>query len=192
LLDVGNGRLTKSSFFIPAAEVSGNALIAQGTRIYDQLIARDQAADAQREVDAVLASATNEAFWQKTGYKRGQPLDMANKRDRAMAKTWLDLYKQNKARRDRATSVALRTLNETVNPYVLVTEERNGTLRPQTFQQRRNLDVQYTWLVDQPEFYAYVAMFDFTERRDRPLFDQFAVAKRAQTPVSGWYDYAPW
>jgi hypothetical protein len=79
-----------------------------------------------------------------------------------------------------------------VTPYVLVIEERNGTLRPQTFQQRGNLDVQYTWLVDQPEYYTYVAMFDFTQRKDRPLDDQFALTKRAQSPVSGWYGYAPW
>ena len=192
MLDTRNGQLTQSSAFVPASDLSGSALINQGARIYDQVIARDRAADAQREVDGVLVRATNEAFWQKTGYKRGQPLDMSIKRDRAMSKTWLDLYQHNKARRDRATSVAQRAVNELVNPYVLVTEERDGTLRPQTFPQRANLDVQYTWLVDQPEFYAYVAMFDFTQRKDRPLFDQFALTKREQTPISGWYGLAPW
>ena len=192
LLDTRNGQLTQSSAFVPASDLSGSALANQGARIYDQMIARDRAADAQRAADGVLVRATNEAFWQKTGYKRGQPLDMSNKRDRALSKTWLDLFQQNKARRDRATSVAQRAVNELVNPYVLVTEARDGTLRPQTFPQRTNLDVQYTWLVDQPEFYAYVAMFDFSQRKDRPLFEQFALTKREQTPISGWYGYAPW
>ena len=192
MLDTRNGQLTQSSALVPASDLSGSALVNQGVRIYDQMIARDRAADAQRAVDGVLVRATNEAFWQKTDYKRGQPLDMSIKRDRELSKTWLDLYQQNKARRDRATSVAQRMLNETVNPYVLVIEARDGTLQPQTFPQRTNLDVQYTWLVDQPEFYAYVAMFDFTQRKDRPLFEQFALTKREQTPVSGWYSYAPW
>jgi hypothetical protein len=192
LLDVNNGQLTPWTGFLPTSDLSSSRMIGQGARMYDALIARDRASGDHDPADVVLTRAANEAFWQRTNYKRGLPLDMSNKKDREQAKTWIAIRKQLKSRRDRATTYAQRILNETVNPYVLVIEQRDGTLRPQTFPQRGNLDVQYRWLVDQPEYYAYLAMFDFTQRKDGPLHDQFSLTRREQTPVSGWYGYAPW
>ena len=139
--------------------------------------------------DRVQIDATNEAFWQITRYKPGQRLDMSVPKDRAMAKSWLDIYRDLRARRDRATTAAQRTLNETVTPYVLVLERKDGTQQPQAFPSRNQLDAQYTWIVDQPEGYAYVAMFDFTKRRDAPLYDQFALTVRRREATSGWYGW---
>lgn len=139
--------------------------------------------------DRVLVNATNAAFWQITGYKPGQQLDMSDRRDRAMSKTWLDLYEQIRARRSRATELAQRVLNETVTPYILVIEQHDGSLTHRTFERRGNLDVQYNWLLDQPELYTYLALFDFTQNRDAPVFDQFAISKRQQAATSGWYGW---
>ncbi|HSX22524.1 MAG TPA: hypothetical protein VLE97_07110 [Gaiellaceae bacterium] len=137
--------------------------------------------------DRVLIDATNEAFWQITGYKTGQRLDMSLPQDRSMAKSWLDIYRELRGHRDRATQAAQRTLNETVTPYVLVVERKSGILQPQAFPGRNQLEVQYAWVVDQPEDWAYVAAFDFTRRRDAPLYDQFALTVRRREATSGWY-----
>lgn len=128
--------------------------------------------------DRILINATNETFWQITGYKPGKRLNMSIAADRQMAKTWLDIYAQIRGRRERATSTAQRTLNETVSPYVLVIEQHDGSLMPQAFAHRGNLDVQYAWVLDQPERYTYLAAFDFTQRRDAPIYDQFALNQR--------------
>lgn len=137
--------------------------------------------------DRVLIDATNETFWQITNYKRGQKLDMSNAQDRVMAKTWLDIFGQIRGHRDRATAVAQRTQNETATPYVLVVEHRDGSFNPQAFANRNNLDEQYSWVLGQPDSYTYVAAFDFKQRRDAPLYDQFALSVRRRAATSGWH-----
>jgi hypothetical protein len=198
LLTISSGHLASWADFIPAAEASGEKLAERAHQGYERLVAESSGARGREAyspprrpvTDRVLINATNEAFWQHTRHKPGQQLDMSDPRDRAMSKTWLSFYEQIRGRRDRATSVARRTLNETVTPYILVTERRrDGSLIPQTFSTRGNLDVQYSWVVDQPEDYTYVAMFDFTKNRDAPIFDQFAISKRQQIAASGQYGW---
>jgi hypothetical protein len=135
--------------------------------------------------DRALIRATDQVFWQITQYKPGQRLDMSIPQDRAMAKNWLDIYHQVRGHRDRATATAQRTLNETASPYVLVVERRDGSLQPQAFPGRNNLDAQYAWVIDQPEAYTYLAAFDFSQRRDVPLYEQFALMVRQQVATSG-------
>lgn len=137
--------------------------------------------------DRVLIDATNETFWEITKYKPGKRLDMSNARDHEMAKTWLDIFRQIRGHRDRATAAAQRTLNETTTPYVLVVEHSDGSLSPQALPARNNLDEQYTWILGQPENYTYVAAFDFTRRHDAPIYDQFALSVRKRAATSGWY-----
>jgi hypothetical protein len=137
-------------------------------------------ADPARAAARVLIDATNAVFWQLTGYKPGQRLDMSDPRDREMSKKWLDVYKQIEARRAGATSLAQRAFSETATPYILIVENRDGSLMHQEFPRRGNLDVQYMWLVNEPDLYSYVAMFDFTQHRGAPIVDQFALLKRAQ------------
>lgn len=133
----------------------------------------------------VLIDATNQTFWRITNYKPGQKLDMSDPSDRAMSKKWLDIYAQIRGRRERATRLAQSTLNETKAPYVLVVEQRDGTFHPQTFHGRHNLDAQYAWLIDQPDYYTYAALFDFTAYRAAPIVDEFAMPRRAQAAVAG-------
>jgi len=186
LLDSNDGQIAAWTGFIPAAESSGARLAAQGRVGYEHLIVGIRPRRERRPVaDNVLVRAANATFWRITRYKPGQKLDMSDQRDRAMSKTWLDIYAQVKGHRDRATSRAQRTLNETVTPYVLVTERRDGSLTSQAFPHRGNLDVQYSWTLDQPEAYTYLAMFDFTKNRDAPIFDQFSLRRRSQA-ISGW------
>jgi len=138
--------------------------------------------------DQVLIRTTNQVFWEITKYKLGRRLDMSVPDDRRMAKTWMDVYRQVQGHRDRATQAAQRTQRETTAPYVLVVERRDGSVNPQGFQNRGELDVQYVWLLNQPEQYTYLAAFDFTQRRDAPLYDQFAIAARSRaTATSGCY-----
>lgn len=142
--------------------------------------------------DRVLINATNVTFWEITKYKPGQKLDMSDPKDRAMAKVWMDVYGQIRGRRDRAAQLAQQVLNETGTPYILVIEQRDGSLVHQEFPRRGNLDVQFTWIVDQPEYYTYLAAFDFTKNRDAPLYDQFALSKRQQRQqlaTSGWHGW---
>jgi hypothetical protein len=190
LLDVNNGNVTSATDFIPAAESSGEQLADRGRRGFEHLLTSIRPKRDRRPVtDRVLVNATNEAFWQLTGHKRGQQLDMSDPRDRAMSKTWLDLYAQIRGRRDRAVNLAKRILNETVTPYVLVIEQPDGSLTHRTFERRGNLDVQYAWLLDQPEYYTYLAMFDFTQSRNAPIRDQFRIVKRQEMATSGWYGW---
>lgn len=183
LLDVASGRTVSWEGFFPAtAEIASRA-----SEAYNALLAR-RGVEQGPPADRVLVRATNAAFWQLTKHKPGQKLDMSDPRDRAMSKTWLDLYAQIKARRDRATTVAQQTVNAAVTPYVLVVERANNTVRPQTFERRTNLDVQYQWMLAQVDDYAYLAMFDFTQRRDAPVADEFSISLRpSATATSGWY-----
>lgn len=145
--------------------------------------------------DRVLINATNSTFWQITKYKPGQRLNMADPKDREMAKVWMDVYAQIRGRRDRATQLARQVLIETatpqtITPHILVVEQRDGSFTHQVFPSRGNLDVQYNWIIDQPERYTYLAAFDFTKDENAPIYDQFAITKRRQqAPVSGWYGW---
>lgn len=185
LLDVRSGQVASTTDFVPTAESTSVLIGQQGRRIYERLLASVR----PRDRDPVLIDATNQAFWQLTSHKRGQKLDMSDPRDRALSKTWLDLYDQIRGRRSRATDLARRVVNETVTPYVLVIEQPDGKLVHQTFERRSNLDVQYNWVVDQPQYYAYLAMFDFSQKRDAPILDQFAISKRQQMAASGWHGW---
>lgn len=188
-LDVTSGRsATLTRDFVPTAETTGGLVTQQGRRLYERILAGAPPRDRGPVTDGVLISAANQAFWQLTGHKPGQRLDMSDPRDRAMSKTWLDLYDQIQGRRRRATDLARRVVNETVTPYVLVIEQPDGKLVHQTFERRGNLDVQYNWVVDQPQYYAYLAMFDFSQKREAPILDQFAISKRQQMAASGWYE----
>lgn len=188
LLDVDSGQSASWTDFIPSAEVTGAPLAARARRGYEQLIANSRSTQERPSTaDRVLVDATNQAFWQLTKYKPGQKLDMSDPKDRAMSQTWLDIYTQVKGHRDRATSAALRLHNERGAPYVLIVEQRDRTLRPQTFERRANLDVQYAWLIDQPAFYTYAALFDFTQKGDAPIADQFSISRQSQVASSGWY-----
>ncbi len=190
LLDINGSHLASWADFVPVAESSGAKLVERGNRGYEHLITSLHPRRERRDVvDGVLIHATNETFWQLTRYKPGRQLDMSDPRDRSMAKTWLELYDQIRGHRDRATDLATRALNETVTPYVLVIEHRDGSLVHQEFPRRANLDAQYAWLIDQPEYYTYAAMFDFTQRRDAPILDQFALSKRQQLATSGWQSW---
>lgn len=189
-LDITSGRAaTQTRDFVQTSETHGGQITQQGRRLYERVLAGARSGGRGPVTDGVLINATNQAFWQLTGHKRGQKLDMSDPRDRAMSKTWLDLYAQVRARRTRATDFAHQVVNETVTPYVLVIEQPDGKLVHQTFERRGNLDVQYNWVVDQPQYYAYLAMFDFTQKRDAPIFDQFAISKRQQMAASGWYGW---
>jgi hypothetical protein len=143
----------------------------------------------RQPVDPILTDTTNAVFWTITNYKPGHKLDMHDPKDREMAKRWLQIYEDVKGRRTRAIKLALRVLNETVTPYVLVIERRDRSLTYQVFPSRNNLDAQYFSLVDEPDYYTYIAAFDFTQNRDAPLYDQFALMRRSQMIVGSWYGW---
>jgi hypothetical protein len=129
-----------------------------------------------------LIDETNHRFWERTHHKPGHRLDMSDPRDRSMARIWLQIYGEVSSHRDRARSLAHRALNETVTPYVLVIESHDGSMHHQEFPHRNNLDVQFMWLGGQPQYYKYLAAFDFTADRSAPISDQFA-----PTTASGGY-----
>ena len=111
---------------------------------------------------------------------------MSIPQDRAMAKRWMDIYGQIKGHRDRATQAAQRIANERRIPYVVVTERRDGTLLSNVFENRAGLEVQYFWAREQPDYYTYLAAFDFTANPSGPLYHQFALLQRQRTATSGW------
>ena len=194
LLDVADGHLATSIDFVPTSEATGAPLAERGRRIYAELLVRARAlpSEAPSAPDRVLVNATNEAFWRVTRYKPNQPLDMSDPQDRVMAGRWREIYEQIRGYRTRATAAAQRTHGETRVPYVLVLQQRDGNMTSQTFPRRGNLDVQYEWLLDQPEYYTYVAMFDLGANRDAPVRDQFSITQEARRTraVSGWYGWS--
>jgi len=143
--------------------------------------------------DRVLIDATNQTFWDLTNYKRGQRLDINDPQDWAYAQQWKEIYEQVKDYRTRAWTRANEVLEEsmkpgmTVQPYVLIVQRRDGQVIAQTFPRRANLDVQYAWDIDQTNDYTYAAAFDFSQKTDGPVADAFAVTRRKQMAVSGWY-----
>jgi hypothetical protein len=139
--------------------------------------------------DRSLVKETNERFWARTNYKPGRKLDMSDPSDRKMSKIWLLLYDEVRGHRDRATFLARTVYGETNIPYILIAEKPDGTMSPSHYAQRGNLNVQYAWLVDQPEMYRYIAMYDFTKDPNVPLQDQFARAAAAPAAVAGWYGW---
>jgi hypothetical protein len=144
--------------------------------------------------DRVLIDATNETFWQLTGYKRGQRLDMRDPQDVEKAKTWRDIYSQLAEHRTHATQAAQSLATERKIPYIVVVEQRNpqerfGNLHTTAFETRNAMDVQYVWALEQPDYYTYLAAFDFTINPNAPVYDQFAVIYRLKsgTMTSGWW-----
>jgi hypothetical protein len=186
LLRVADGQLAEWTDLVPVAEASGARLADRGRGGYEHLLT-SPAADrvSPRATDRVLIDATNQVFWEITKHKPGQRLDMSDPRDRAMSKTWMDIHRQVRGHRDRATQLALRALNETGTPYVLVVEQRDGSLVHQEFPSQSHLDVMYTWRLDQPD-YTYLVMFDLTRDRGAPIHDTFALSRRQQAAASGW------
>lgn len=166
-----DGQLSTWKADVPGAELSGARLSAWARRGYDYLLTSVQGS-------RVLVDTANQVFWQITQHKPGQRLDMADPRDRAMSKTWLDIYGQVRGHRDRAAQLARRVFHEAGRPYVLVAERRDGSLTHQELPDRSRLEVMYEWRLDQPTDYTYLAMFDFTQNRDVPINDQFALSKR--------------
>lgn len=180
LLRVNDGQIETWTAFVPGTESSGARLAEWGRRGYDQLLTSAQGS-------RVLVDTANQVFWELTQHKPGQRLDMSDARDRAMSKRWLDIYGQVRGHRDRATQLARHVFNEAGRPYILVVERRDGSLVHQELPDRSRLEVMYEWRLDQPEDYTYLAMFDFTQNRDVPIYDQFALSKRRPTVASGWY-----
>jgi len=126
-----------------------------------------------------LYQETNRRFWDQTGYKPGQKLDMSDPTDREMAKVWMDILGAVRGYRDRATVFARKLSAEMRLPYVFVAVKPDGTTHGTAFDSRNKLDVQYNWATDQPEMYQYAAAFDFTTSRG-PLRDQFSSAQRSK------------
>ena len=48
----------------------------------------------ERPSQAALVELTNELFWQRTNYKRGQKLDMSDSQDREMSKIWMEIFRE--------------------------------------------------------------------------------------------------
>ena len=143
--------------------------------------------------DRVLIDATNETFWQLTGYKRGQRLDMSIPQDIEMAKTWRDIYRQIAEHRTHATQAAQSLFAERRIPYIVVVEKRNpdqrfGNLHTTVYETRNAMNAQYQWALVQPDFYTYLAAFDFNVDMNAPVADQFAVIHRLRSGIvtSGW------
>lgn len=180
LLKLSDGQLASWTDFVTVAESTGARLAERARRGYEHLLT------SLRVDDRALVDATNQVFWQITKHKPGQRLDMSDPRDRALSKTWMDIHGQVRGHRDRATQVALRTFDKTRTPYVLVVEQRDGSLIHQEFPSRNQLDVMYDWRLDQPEDYTYLAMFDATQDRAAPIRDTFALSKRQQATAGGW------
>jgi hypothetical protein len=188
LLRIRDGHLASWTALVPAAAASGSLIDAWARRGYDHLLGSRGSRDSRGSRggdDRVLIDATNRVFWEITKHKPGQRLDMTDARDRALSKTWMDIYGQVRGHRDRATQLAQRALKETGKPYVLVVEQRDGSLVHQEFPSRNHLDVMYNWYLAQPEDYTYLAMVDFTQF-DFLQSDQFSLSSRRQSVASGW------
>ena len=126
-----------------------------------------------------LYQETNRRFWEQTGYKPGQKLDMSDPNDREMAKIWMDVLGAVRGYRERATVFARKLSAEMRLPYVFAAVKPDGAAHGTAFDSRNKLDVQYEWAIDQPELYEYVAAFDFAVSR-APLRDQFSSARRSK------------
>ena len=132
-----------------------------------------------------LALQTNTRFWKRTKYKPGSKLNMSIAKDREMAKVWLRLFHELQNHRGRARTYARRVVDETITPYVLTIEKHDGSMEHQEFERRSNLEVQYMWLLGQPDMYKYAAAFDFTQRENPVIGEQFS--NDAQPLVASWY-----
>lgn len=86
------------------------------------------------------------------------------------------IYGEVRGHRDRATNLARRVHGETGAPYVFVVERPDGSLSHLLFQERRQLDVQFSAAIDHPDQYPhrYIASFDFTVNPRGPVDDRFA------------------
>ena len=142
---------------------------------------------------ANLVNETNGRFWTQTGHKTGRRLDMSDPTDRAMSKVWLSIYANVRGHRERALAEARRIYGETFTPHMLVFERPYGSRGQATFENRRALDAQYAWAVNQIDTYQYIAAFDFTQNTNGPIYDSFSPyayewETRHRTAVSAW----PW
>ena len=138
--------------------------------------------------DRSLIDETNDRFWKRTHYKRGQKLDMSDELDRGMAKSWLRLYAEVRSHRDRATVEALHVYTATRTPYIFVGEQvEDGHLDHLTFTDSRKLDATYAAVLAQPGSYRYVAIFDLARNPHGPLHDRFLVKipEMPEMPKSG-------
>jgi hypothetical protein len=186
LLDVVGGQVKAWDAVVPRADASGAKLAEWARRGYEHLLGGARSVEG-RPADRTLVDAANQVFWQITGHKPGQRLDMSDPQDRALSKTWMDVYGQVRGHRDRAAQIARRARDQTGNPYVLVVEGRDGSLTHQEFPSRNHLDVMYTWRHDQPEDYTYLAMFDVARDGTAPIRDAFSLSERQRATASGWY-----
>lgn len=125
-----------------------------------------------------LYRETNARFWDRSGYKPGQNLNMRDPKDRAQAKHWLRIYDEVRQHRARAMNLARSIYGETFTPSILIVEKPDGSVAHELFQQRPYLDAKYKWLLEQPDLYGYTAMFDFAEDARGPLADQFSAVVR--------------
>lgn len=123
-----------------------------------------------------LTRETDTLFWDRTGHKPGQKLDMSDPKDRAMAKIWMRIYGEVRGHRDRATILARRIHGEIGAPYVFVVERPDGSLNHLPFQDRGQLDAQFNAAIDHPDQHPhrYVASFDFMTNPRGPVDDRFA------------------
>jgi hypothetical protein len=146
--------------------------------------------------DRVLINATNETFWQITGYKRGQRLDMSIPQDFEMAKRWRSIYAELQQHKTRALQAAQALSADRHIPFVMVVERKDpnaqfGNLLSTVYETRNSLMTQYQWGVDQTDFYSYIAAYDFTVDPNGPVMEQFAVLERLRSGAmtSGWPRY---
>ena len=123
---------------------------------------------------ANLVNETNGRFWWQTNYKIGQRLDMSDPKDRAMAKVWLSIYASVRNHRESAQREARRIYGESFTPQILVFERPDGSRGQATFPDRRRLDAQYDWSVNQIDTYRYIAAFDLAQDPNGPIADSFS------------------
>lgn len=137
--------------------------------------------------DRILINETNRRFWDSTGYKRGQRLDMSNPTDRQMAQTWLAIYQQLQQFRSRVISLARE---QRTSPYVLALGLADNRIISKSYPDRGSLDADFSYALGQAVHgnFNYVAAFDFAKSPNAPVFDHFVpIASQQPANVSGWH-----
>lgn len=134
--------------------------------------------------DRILINETNRRFWDSTGYKRGQRLDMSNLTDRQMSQTWLAIYQQLQQFRSRVLSLARE---QRTSPYVLALGLPDNRIISRSYPDRGSLDTDFSYAVGQPITgnFNYVAAFDFNKSPSAAVYDHF-VTSASPANVSGW------
>jgi hypothetical protein len=141
------------------------------------------------EDQTILFWETDRRFWNRTNYKRGRRLDMADPTDRQMSRIWLQIFAEVAAVRARANRDALATRSKNGSSYVVVFQAADGGhFRTLTFKQRKELDASFKIGVETPEMVSYIAMYDFTKHPRGFEDDHFASAMPPPSRnVSGWW-----